>query len=297
MKLPLIMHVNYCEQGQTLEEMCKKAVDWGFDGIEFRRQRYDQNWKLIQEDPKIYLDTIVAGAKKAGLKHVLFGGPGVDLMAGDPAKREKEIENAINFFRLAAKRVKLTVCNTMTGELKNPDKNIPYTYNTYNKHGSFVATQTQWQAAVDGFKKLGKMAEELGFKFAFETHMGYLHDYPLVAKDLVDRIDSPAVGVNLDYGNAFEMPDNPPLADTIKKIANRIYYVHLKNAVSLPNGGYLATGLADGEINHREYLKLLMEIGYTGPVCVEAPRSGDREWFAQGDAVYIRKLMQELGWR
>ena len=213
-------------------------------------------------------------------------------MDGDPARREKAVEDAINFYRLAAKRVKLTVCNTMTGELKNPDKNIPYS--DYAKHGSGIATESQWQWAVEGFKKLGKFAEEMGFKFAVETHMGYLHDYPLVAKELVDRIDSPAVGVNLDYGNAFEMTDKLPLADTIKKIANRLYYVHLKNSVTLPEGGRLATGLADGEINHREFLKLLKEIGYSGPICIEAPRAGDREWYARQDAAYMKELLKEL---
>jgi len=292
MKHPLIMHVNYCEQGQTLEEMCRKAVQWGFDGIEFRRRRVSVNETIEQ-----YLDMIAAGAKKAGLQYVLFGGPGPDLMTDHSARREKEIEEAMNFYRLAAKRVKLTVCNTMTGSLMNPDKNIPYAHDTYDKHGSFVATRAQWQAAVDGFKKLGKFAEEIGFKFAFETHMGNLHDYPLVAKELVDRINSPAVGVNLDYGNAVYMSDNPPLADTIRKIAGRIYYVHLKNSVAFPNGGRLATGLADGEINHREYLKLLKEIGYSGPICIEAPRAGDREWYARQDAAYMKVLMNELDWR
>lgn len=41
MTMPVIMHVNYCEQGQTLEEICRKAVGWGFDGVEFRRKRSD----------------------------------------------------------------------------------------------------------------------------------------------------------------------------------------------------------------------------------------------------------------
>ena len=26
MSLPIIMHVNYCEQGQPISEMCRKAV-------------------------------------------------------------------------------------------------------------------------------------------------------------------------------------------------------------------------------------------------------------------------------
>lgn len=286
MSAPLIMHVNYCEQGQTIEEMCRKAVKWGFDGIEFRRARSG-----VKETPEQYLDAIAAAARKSGLKHVLFGYPCPDLMTSDSAKRERDIAAAMDFYRLADKRVKLTVCNTMTGSLIN--KKIPYSYQNYAEHGSAMATKEQWQWAVEGFKKLGKFAEEMGFKFAFETHMGYLHDYPLVAKDLVDRIDSPAVGVNLDYGNAFEMANNPSLAETIRKISSRIFYVHLKNAVKLQGGGWLAISLAEGEINHREYLKLLKEIGYTGPICVEAPRSGDQEWFAQGDAAYIRKLMKE----
>jgi len=143
-KHPLIMHVNYCEQGQTLEEMCRKAVQWGFDGIEFRRRRSN-----VEETPEQYLDALVAAVKKSRLKYVLFGGPGPDLMATDPAKREKEIAGAMHFYRLAAERVKLTVCNTMTGPLMNPDKNVSYTYRDYGKHGSAVATPVHWQAAVE----------------------------------------------------------------------------------------------------------------------------------------------------
>ena len=41
----------------------------------------------VDETPEHYLDTIASAAKKAELKHVLFGGPGVDLIDGDPARR------------------------------------------------------------------------------------------------------------------------------------------------------------------------------------------------------------------
>ena len=39
MKLPLIMHINCCEQGQTIDDACRKCAELGFDGIEFRRKR------------------------------------------------------------------------------------------------------------------------------------------------------------------------------------------------------------------------------------------------------------------
>jgi len=38
-----------------------------------------------------------------------------------------------------------------------------------------------------------------------------------------------------------------------------------------------------------------MEIGHDGPICVEAPRSGDREWFAQQDPAYLGSVLRDLG--
>jgi hypothetical protein len=40
-------------------------------------------------------------------------------MTDNSAKREAGIEEAMNFYRLAAERVKLTVCNMLTGSLIN----------------------------------------------------------------------------------------------------------------------------------------------------------------------------------
>ena len=56
--------------------------------------------------------------------------------------------------------------------------------------------EDQWKWATE-FKELGKLANELGFRFAFETHMNYIHDTPAAAKKLADLIDEPSVGVNL----------------------------------------------------------------------------------------------------
>ncbi len=287
MSVPIIMHVNYCEQGQTLPEMCRKAVAWGFDGIEFRRKRSG-----AQEEPEAYLDAIAKAAKEAGLPYVLFGGPGVELMTDDAARRNAEVESAVRFYRLAAERVKLTVCNVMAGSLRNPDKGIPYS--EYSKHGSAVATEDHYRWAAEGFKVLGRMAEELKFRFAFEIHMGYLHDLPASTKKLVDLIGSPAVGALLDHGNVVYFPGAPALKDTIPLLGKGLFYVHLKNSVGV-SGGRFPVGMGEGEINHREYLRLLKENGFSGPVCVEAPRQGDREWYAQQDIAYIKAVIREVG--
>ena len=282
MNNPIIMHINYCEQGQSFDEACRKAVNWGFDGVEFRSAV-----KGMETDA--YLDTLAKAVEAAGLKIVIFGSPGPNLMTEDAAVRKKETAASVKFFRMAAKRFDLSVCNTFTGVLTDPDT----PYSEYDKQGSALATEEHWAWATDGFQVLGNLAEELGFQLAFETHMCYLHDLPAPAKALVDRINKPSVGVNLDYGNAVYMAKNLPLDETIAAMKGRIYYTHLKNSIALPSGGRLATARGDGEINHRDYIKLLLAAGYEGPIGIEAPRSGDREWYAQQDLTYIKSVMRE----
>jgi sugar phosphate isomerase/epimerase len=289
MSQPLIMHVNYCEQGQSIEEICQKAVDWGFDGVEFRRSR-----RGVAESVEEYLDAIAAGVEKSGLKQVLFGGPGPNLMTSDSTVRANETESYANFFRLATQRFNLTVINAFTGGLRNSDPNIPYV--DYSKHGSGAATEDHWNWAVEGYKVLGPLAEELGFRFAFEIHMGYLHDLPSPTRKLVDLIDSPAVGANLDYGNVVYFRGIPSLKEAIDELGDKLYYVHLKNSVGLRDGSRFPTGLGEGQINHREYLLLLKDSGYSGPICIEAPRAGDREWYAKQDAAYIKSVLKDLNW-
>lgn len=292
MSLPIIMHVNYCEQGQTIPEMCRKAVGWGYDGIEFRRSR-----RGVDETPEQYVDLVARSAEEAGLCHVLFGGPGFNMMAADAQARKAEIEEGIRFYKLAAQRVKLTVCNTSSGGLSKKDASAPAW--RYDLSGSGAAGEDHYQWAAEGFKELGALAESLGFRLAFETHMGCLADLPAPTKKLLDMIGSPAVGANLDYGNMAYFPSPPTLSDAIATLRGRIYMLHLKNVLSVNVGDHkvcVPCDLGDGVINHREFLNLLREAGFDGPICIEAPRQGDREWFAQQDIHYLKSVLRDIGW-
>jgi len=274
------------EQGQSIEEICEKAVKLGYDGVEFRRKM-----KNMSDDE--YIENLARAVEKSKLKYVLFGGPGVNLMDPEHENRKEEIENAIYFYRKASKYFKLTVCNTMTGPLINSS----YPYFQYEKHGSNYANEKHWEWAVEGFKILGDIAEELDFYFAFETHMCYLHDTALSTKKLVDLIDKKRVGINLDYGNIICFKEPPPLDEVIKICGDKLYYVHLKNLFKMNGieyGNYIPCALEDGIINNREFLKLLKERNYKSPICIEAPRNGDREYFAKQDILYLKYLLSEI---
>lgn len=214
-------------------------------------------------------------------------------MFQDEAPRRAEIEAFVEFYGKAVQRFPLSLGNTDVGLLKNSDPAIPYT--AYESHGSFIATDCQWNLAVEGLKEIGERVLPLGVRLALETHMVYLHDLPQVAGELVDRVDHPAVGVNLDYGNAVYFADRLPLDQLLPQLRPRLWYVHLKNSV-LANGARLPTALSDGEINHRQFLSLLKRQGYEGPICLEAPRSGDREWYAEQDIAYVNRLLDDLNW-
>lgn len=198
-------------------------------------------------------------------------------------------------FHAAARRFKLSVCNTMTGALVAPNTH----YFEFDKNGSAIATEEQWAWAVEGFQELGDLAAELGFRFAFETHNCFIHDLPEPARRLVDRINHPAVGVNFDFGNMVLHPKGSALADTFHILGDSIYEVHLKNCYLLPATKYyhfIPCPLADGVINHREFLRHLKAMSYNGPIVIETPREGDREWFAREDLEYLKTLAEEMDW-
>ena len=289
MNQPIIMHVNYVEQGQTVDEMVERAVRFGFDGIEFRRKRAN-----VDETPEQYVDAIASAQKKHGMKVVCFGGPGANLMQPDAGERRKALDEYIAFWRLAVKRFDMSVNNCFSGSLLNPDKSVPYRECT--RHGSYIATDDHYAWAAEGYRELGDVAAELGFQLAFETHMAYLHDSPAPTWKLLQMIDKPAVGVNLDYVNITALPDQPSLEETINLFGDKLFYVHLKNTYVTDSGDRLRVGLGEGQVNNREFLRLLKKTGYAGPLCIEAPRPGDREWYAQQDLAYLKSVLNDLGY-
>jgi sugar phosphate isomerase/epimerase len=241
-----------------------------------------------------YLDVIQRSFEGSGLKTVLFGGPGFDFTSRDRDVRKRELDEAAGFYSAAADRFDLSVCNILVGPVLNPGKDIPY--RQFTAHGSFLADEEQFGRAAECTRELGRLAESRGFSLAFETHGVYLHDTPKAALRLTEAAGSSAVGINLDYGNILNIPGSPSLSETISMLQKHIKYVHLKNSIPVPGAPPIKTALSDGVINNREFLRLLKKAGYSGPVGIESPRDGDREWFAQEDIRYLKQVMKEVGW-
>ena len=290
---PIIMHINFCEVGfhtfgKSIDDICRKAASWGYDGIEFRSRIPND----VDMDLEGYLDAIAEGKEKYGLSEIMFGVGVTGVSNPDAAVREKAVADAINFFRLANEKCGTRYCNTFADCITSKDGRAPAA--NYNYHGSAVATQEEWDWTVEGFKKIGAELVKLGMRIGFETHMNYIHDTPQSSNKLVDLIDSPAVGINMDYGNMIYFVNVPSAVEAVKLFGDKLVHMHLKNSVSIGEEKRMATALGEGEINHRAYMQAVKEVGYTGPIGIEAPRGGDREWYAKKDLEYFKDVAKDV---
>jgi sugar phosphate isomerase/epimerase len=278
----IIMHINYFETGYSLGTLFDKAKFYGYDGVELRGSREGLT-------PAKYIAGVKREKARTGLA-VTMACP-CNLNHPDGGERAAEIAKATDLLRRAA-AIGVQTFNTMAGPLLVKD----ISYSEFHRHGSGAATWEQWAWAVEGFQQLGAVAEELGVRMAFETHNGYIHDLARPTAELLRRIGSPAVGANLDMGNIVLNQNGEPLREALGVLGDKIYYSHLKNIFKPSMGGYIVCGLADGVIDNRVWSQALKDAGNDSPICLEAPRAGDRDLFAKEDIEYFRWVLEGIGW-
>jgi len=287
-----IMHINYAEVTfhsygkRTLDDVCRMAAEIGFDGIEFRGR---PPIELKEMSFREYAAAVAASCKKHGLSEIMFSIGLAGCLDENREAREKCISDAIENARTVNELCGTTLCNSLGKALGSPIETAPD--EAYEFHGSAIATPQQWEMEAEAYHRVGRELEKLGMRFALETHMYHIHDQPQATKRLVDLISSPAIGVNMDYGNTAYFPNRPTVEDTIDIYGDKLFYVHMKNSSAVPGTGKrIATSLSDGEINHRAYIEKLREVRFDGPIALEAPRDGDRTHFAKQDFEYFKTL-------
>ncbi len=291
---PTIMHVNYGETsfnsygGNSIDSICRMAADIGFDGIEFRgNPPKDLEGMTFGE----YVNQIAAAQKKYSLPNIQFSINIENIYSDDKELRAAGVQKALEKAQLVHDMCGTVLCNTAAATIRSTDPSV--SNRDFARHGSAVATQEQWDMTVEAYRQLAKGLEAMGMKFAFETHMNYIHDLPAPSKKLVDLIDSPSVGINMDYGNTVYFAGCPTVEEAIDIYGDKLFYTHLKNSVPAA-GDRTPTALSEGAINHRVYLQKLQSVGFAGPIGIEAPRPGDRFWFAKQDFAYYQAVLASL---
>ncbi len=123
---------------------------------------------------------------------------------------------------------------------------------------------------VDWFKEAVKVAEDYDIKLAVENHIDYTSDECV---ELLDRVDSPYLGLNLDTGNFLRLLDDP--VDGTRKLADKVYATHIKDLKPVRGLNatewyfFSSTPVGDGLVDNQKIAQLLYDANYQGFLAVE----------------------------
>jgi sugar phosphate isomerase/epimerase len=144
---------------------------------------------------------------------------------------------------------------------------------------------------VEGLKPVAEHAEKEGVLLLVEPEPGLLIETVDQFLELMQHIDSPAVGLNFDIGHAYCVGDDP--ATTIPRVAPYIRHFHLEDIAATRVHHHLVPG--DGAIDFAATLRAILDIGYNGWVTIELyPYVEDPDDAARRAGQHIQQILASL---
>jgi sugar phosphate isomerase/epimerase len=135
--------------------------------------------------------------------------------------------------------------------------------------GGPVEPGASWSAALRLFVEMLKPAIEQAEKenvlLLIEPEPGLLIEKADQFLELMQHIDSPAVGLNFDIGHAYCVGDEP--APTIRRLAKYIRHFHLEDIAATRVHHHLIPG--EGAIDFPSTLAAIRDIGYDAWITIE----------------------------
>ena len=297
------------------EEICKKAGEMGYDGLEIAcwgdhmdvnqattDDAYIENRKKILKENGLQCWAI--GAHLAGQCVGALYDPRLDNFAPkNLAGKPKEIrEWAINQMMLTARVAARMGCSVVTGFMGSPIWKYFYSFPQTTKEmidDAFTQIVKLWTPILDEF-------DRNGVRFALEVHPTEIAFDYYTTQRLLEAFDHrPALGLNFDPSHLLWQGITPHVF--LRDFAEHIYHVHMKDvAMSLDGkagllGSHLSFGdsrrgwnfrsLGHGDVEFEEIIRELNAMGYDGPLSVEWEDSGmDREYGAREALEYCRSI-------
>lgn len=299
----------------TFEEMCRKAGEWGYDGLEIACWGDHMDVKRAAEDPA-YVAERKAILRKYNLKCWALGAHLAGQCVGDlydkrldnfapPAvkgKPEAIREWAIQEMKYTARAAKNMGCYVVTGFTGSPIWKFFYSF-----------PQTPEEMIEDAFREIVRLwtpildeFDRCGVKFALEVHPTEIaYDFYTTQRLFEAFGHRPTLGLNFDPSHLLWQGVTPHLF--LREFGDRVYHVHMKDVAvnrdgragilgsHLPFGdsrrGWNFRSLGHGDVNFEEIIRALNDMNYGGPLSVEWEDSGmDREFGAKQALEFVRKV-------
>ena len=299
-----------------IEELCKKARDFGYDGLELAS--WGDHFEISRADAaycKAKKDLLAKyGLQVFAISNHLVGqavcdridqrhkGILPDYVWGDgyPEKVNQRAAQEMIKTGEAAARLGVKVVTGFTG---SPIWHLLYSFPSVPQSmidEGFAFVAERWKPILDRF-------QQLGVKFALEAHPTEIAFDIASARRILKALNNhPAFGFNFDPSHfGYQGVD---YVKFIYEFSDRIFHVHMKDVgwSKKPTdvgvfGGHTDFGtmgrywdfrsLGHGDINFEEIIRALNRIGYKGPLSVEWEDSGmDRESGAKEACAFVRKV-------
>jgi len=300
----------------SFETMCEKAKDFGYDGLEIACWGDHLDVFKASED-KSYCEKKLKTLEKYGLtvKAIschLAGQLVCDLnndsrsdafvpveCRNDPEKKRRWAVDAMKRSAVAASYLGVdTVCGFTGSSIWHMVYPFPPVSQKEIDEG-YAFFKKMWDPILDVFAKYN-------IKFAFEVHPTEIAFDIVTAKRALEAINyRKEFGFNFDPSHLFWQGMDPAMF--IREFPDRIYHVHIKDAIVTLNGrsgilsSHLDFGSAErgwdfrspgrGKIDFESIIRELNRINYNGPLSVEWEDSGmDRETGAKEACAFVRRL-------
>jgi sugar phosphate isomerase/epimerase len=158
--------------------------------------------------------------------------------------------------------------------------------------GGPVGPGESWSRAlhlfVEGLKPVAEHAEKEGVLLLVEPEPGLLIETADQFLELMQHLDSPAIGLNFDIGHAYCVGDEP--ATTIPKLAPYIRHFHLEDIAATRVHHHLIPG--EGAIDFAATLRAIKAIEYKGWITIELyPYVDDPDMAARAARERVQKIM------
>lgn len=154
----------------------------------------------------------------------------------------------------------------------------------FEPHGPQIDILAGW------LKDAVKVAEDHGVRLAVENHIDYTASECL---ELLERVDSPHLGMNLDTGNFLRLLDDPVAGTEL--LANRVYATHIKDLQPVRGLDarewffFSSVPVGHGLVDNQKIAQLLKNAGYKGFLAVETdslhPDWANREHEAVAESI------------
>ena len=130
--------------------------------------------------------------------------------------------------------------------------------------GRAAAWEETKREMADELGVWAKTLEPLRTVLAIKGFVGTALDRPQKVQWLLDQVKSPWIQNGYDYSHYKLL--GLSLRETILPVASRTVFIHVKDSVGTPEKFRFLLPGDSGEIDYKEYAKILAEIGYAGPV-------------------------------